>query len=106
MKNIKNHLPDQIVICGIKYKIVCAETVNKEELERGEIDYMKCQILIDKTMPQDLQVQTLIHEVLHAVFDLTGNTELAADEKAVQGIATALYCILTQNRYLVFRDAF
>ena len=89
-KNIK-----EINILGVVYTIEEVEVVNKSEPRRGEINFLTNEIRIDKNMPQSLKEQVLMHEILHATFDLLGFSELAEDEEKVQSIATALHQILT-----------
>ena len=85
----------EINILGVVYTIEEVEVVNKSEPRRGEINFLTNEIRIDKSMTQSLKNQVLMHEILHAVFDLLGFSELAEDEEKVQSIATALHQILT-----------
>lgn len=90
-------MKDHIKILGLIYKIAEVECVSKEELRKGEINFLTNEIRIDKNMPDDLKEQVLIHEVLHAIFDLLGYEDLCTDENKVQGIATALHQVLKEN---------
>lgn len=92
----------QVKILGLTYCISEVDCVNKEELRRGEINFLTNEIRIDKSMPDDLKKQVLIHEILHAVFDQLGYEDLCTDESKVQGIATALHQILKDNDKLFF----
>ena len=92
-----NKLPEQIEILGVMFKVREVPVVNKDSLAKGEIDYLACEITIDESMPQDLKMQTLFHEIMHAICDLTGNYEIGENENAVQGLATAMYCVLKAN---------
>ena len=85
----------EINILGVLYTVNEVECVNKAEPRKGEINYLTNEIKLDKNMPQTLKEQVLMHEILHATFDLLGLSELAEDEKAVQSIATALHQIFT-----------
>ena len=87
----------EINILGVVYQVREVDVVNKEELRRGEINFMTNEIRIDKGLVQSAKEQTLMHEILHAVFDLLGLDELNADENKVQGIATALHHVLTSQ---------
>lgn len=91
-------MPKNVLVCGINFKVELVPVVNKETPEKGEINYLTCVIKIDQDMPKDLQVQVLIHEILHAILDLTGNDDIGTNEKAVQSISTALYCLISQNK--------
>lgn len=92
--NVKRGIKE-INILGVIYTIEEVYVVNKTEQRRGEINFLTNEIKIDKNMPQSLKNQVLMHEILHAVFDLLGLSELAEDEEKVQSIATALHQILT-----------
>lgn len=87
----------EINILGVVYQVSEVDVVNREELRRGEINYMTNEIRIDRNLVQSAKEQTLMHEILHAVFDLLGLDELNADENKVQGIATALHHVFTSQ---------
>lgn len=67
------------------------EVVNKEKLCFGEIDFFSQKIKIDNTLTEERKKQVLMHEILHAIFEILGLNELNEDEKAVQSIAATLY---------------
>lgn len=90
-------MPDYIDILGVRFCVREVPVVDKIEPCKGKIDFLSCEILIDESMPEDLKAQTLLHEILHAVCDLTGNYEIGEDENAVQSLATGLYCVLKSN---------
>ena len=89
------HMIREIDILGVKYTVSEVDTVNKTTPRKGEIDFLKSEILIDSTMPKTLKEQVLMHEILHAVFDLLGFDELGDDESQVQALATALHQVFT-----------
>ncbi len=84
-------------ILGLDYEIEEVECVSKDELRRGEINFLTNRIKIDKTMPRDLKNQVLMHEIMHAIFDLFGYEDLCTDENKVQSIATALHQVIRDN---------
>lgn len=84
-------------ILGLDYEIEEVECVSKEELRKGEINFLINRIRIDKSMPEDLKKQVLIHEMMHAIFDLLGLEDLCTDENKVQSIATALHQVIRDN---------
>lgn len=83
----------QINILGQQYTVNEVECVNKDEPEKGRIDFFTHEIRIDRSMPEDLKKQTLLHEVLHAICDALGMYDLGGDEQAIQSLATALYSL-------------
>lgn len=88
-------------ILGLDYEIEEVECVSKEELRKGEINFLINRIRIDKSMPEDLKKQVLIHEMMHAIFDLLGFEDLCTDENKVQSIATALHQVIRDNPKLL-----
>ena len=71
--------------------------VNKFEPRKGEVNFVECVIRIDKSLPLQLKRQVLMHEVLHAIFDLLGMGDLCQDENKVQSIATALHQVFSEQ---------
>lgn len=84
-----------INILGVIYQVKEVDTVNKTNPRRGEINFLTNEINIDRNMPESLKEQVLMHEILHAVFDLLGLDSLGEDEKTVQSIATALHHVFS-----------
>ena len=87
----------ELNILGVKFTVEEVPVVDKGEPRKGEINYLTNEIKIDESMPVSLKNQTLMHEILHAVFDLLGYKELAEDEEKVQGIATALHQVFVSQ---------
>lgn len=87
----------EINILGVVYRVNEVDVVDKEEFCKGKINYLTNEIRIDKGLVQSDKEQTLMREILHAVFDLLGLDELNADESKVQGIATALHHVFTSQ---------
>ena len=57
---------------------------------RGQIDFLTGEIKIDKSLPERMKGQVLMHEILHAMFDLLGYEDLRNDEEKVQWIVCGL----------------
>ena len=71
-------MSDILNIMGVHFTVKEVECVSKEELRKGEINYLTNEISIDRTMPESLKEQLLMHEILHAVFDLLGYVQRAS----------------------------
>ena len=84
-------LPNEITICGMRYKVVERNFVCKEELRNAEIDLFNGEIIIDSTMTNDRKKVAFIHEVIHGICDATGLFEVGENESAVQALASGLY---------------
>ena len=90
----------QINILGIDYEVILTDQISNTQLLAGLIEYQNAKIQLNKDLAPDVLNQTFIHEVLHGIFDGLGLDEINNDEKAVQSIATALYC--TFKDYFTF----
>lgn len=90
-------MPKEVNILGVIYKVEEVECVDKYVLCFGNIDYMNSVIRIDKTLSQDKKNQTLMHEILHGIFEGLGYQDLSNDEEKVQSIATALHSVFKEN---------
>ena len=93
----------KIDILGVEYTVSEVDVVNKEELRKGEINFLTNEIRIDKGLPDTLKEQVLMHEILHAVFELLGMENLAMNERKVQSIATALHYVFTTQDVFVHK---
>ena len=87
-----------INILGIEYKVKEVECVSKDELRKGQINFLTNEILIDKTMTKQNKQITLIHETIHGIAEALGMSDLCEDENRVQALATALYYVATHNK--------
>ena len=94
--------PKTIDILGIKYQINEVECVSKNELRKGQINFLTNEILIDKTMTEQNKHITLIHEIIHGITEALGMNDLCEDENRVQALATALYYVVTHNKTIFF----
>lgn len=90
-------IPNELDILGLRYKIEQVPCVNKFEPRKGEVDFLTNVIRIDENMPEDMKVQTLIHEVLHCLCDAFGLYDLNENENAIQSLATGLYCVFARK---------
>lgn len=81
----------KISILGIPYKIIETEqTFEVGGINFGEVDYKKCEILINKNMTPEMKKQTLCHEIMHVIFLHLGMNDLCNDEQLVQALGMAI----------------
>ena len=86
-------------VLGIRYKVREVPVVNKDEPWKGQINFLTNEILLNGSMPNDVKGRTLMHEILHAICDLTGNYDIGENETAVQSLSTALYYFFRHNQF-------
>ena len=84
-----------INICGVPHTITEHEDVFNVDTHFGMIDYAKCEIRIDKNMPDASKQETLCHEVLHGILVHIGRNDLSTDEAFVQSLSNAIYQTFT-----------
>jgi hypothetical protein len=83
-------IPETVNICGIQHKIKLCDDNFNTDLHFGQIDYAKCEIRVNKDMPEAMQKQTLCHEMLHGMLILLGYNEQGQDEQFVQALSMAI----------------
>jgi len=93
-------LPKKIRIMPLDYEILLMDEEEKRQGKYlGQCKNNEAKITIDERYNSQVQANTLLHEVLHAVshhmgkFDLTNEQE----EKVVEGMATGLCVVMRDN---------
>ncbi len=66
----------------------------------GDVSYPKCKIRIADICKQ-VQQETLLHECLHMLLFISGNTEHADDEGLVSSLSPMLLSFLRENTNLI-----
>lgn len=88
-------LPAEIKIGGITYSVVEKETVDNSPDCYGVVIYADNHIEIKKSLSDERKAQTLIHEMLHAVFFESGYEN--HEEKLSDQLALTLHQVLKEN---------
>jgi Zn-dependent peptidase ImmA (M78 family) len=88
---------NKINILGIEYTIVEQKIVNANNEYLGLIDTHTQEIFLKKSLPEDKKLQTLYHEVLHAIFAQMGQYDLYENEQVIQQLATAIHQLHKDN---------
>lgn len=83
-------IPETVNICGIQHKIKMCDDNFNTDLHFGQINYAKCEIKINKDLPEAMKMQTLCHEMLHGMLILLGYNETGQDEQFVQALSMAI----------------
>lgn len=86
---MKNKDIKRLEICGISYEVKFLEPNNREDVFMGRQDPQRAVITINKTMSEEVQQQTLIHEWIHAV--LSNHCIDDCNEPLVQTLACELH---------------
>ena len=56
----------------------------------GYIDYQNAKIYINSNVAEEIQVETLCHEIIHGILFHIGRQEMLDDEILVQALANAI----------------
>ncbi len=88
---------ESVTILGVPYSVKLVPVISLDELTVGQIDYLKQEILILEGLGDDLFQVTLLHEVLHGIFNQLGFDE-ENNEHLIQALSTALYQVLRENK--------
>lgn len=83
-------IPELINICGIPFKVTFGKNDFEPTSQFGQIIYTKGEIMINPDMPEELQMQTIIHEWVHGVLTLSGHNKETEDELLVNSLALAI----------------
>lgn len=86
----------EVNILGSTYKVDFVDSISRDELRLGETDYLNQTIKILSGLHSDLETVTLIHEILHVIFNQLEFDE-ENNEHLVQSLATSLYQVFNEN---------
>ena len=91
---------EKVKVGGIIYEIEKKESVevNQDKNHYGVCNFKDATIEISTTVNEQRQKQTLIHEIMHAVFDEAG-IELENEETIVNQISLVWYQVLKDNDF-------
>lgn len=93
-------IPDEISILHVKYKVIQVPVIDKGEGDGfilGKVNFTNNTIQIDQGLCDTLKLQTLIHEIMHAVFFQTGQSEAQNNEAVCQAAAAGLMSVIQEN---------
>ncbi len=96
----------KINILGVPYQVEEVEHIPNTINTIGEIQFLEQKILLKKSLPKELKEQTLLHEIVHGIFQGIGEDELGSNERLVQSIATSLHQLFKSNNTIFSLTAF
>ena len=85
--------PDrEVKLCGVTHKITYKkDNFNKESSNLGYIDYVTGTIVINSNASEDIQNESLCHELVHGMLFHLGYNEECGNEKFIQALGNAIY---------------
>ncbi|WP_100408456.1 hypothetical protein [Bacillus solitudinis] len=84
----------KIKVGHIDYDYREVECVSKEELRRGEVNFLKRVIKIDYTMDKETKAETTLHELIHAIDDFMS---IELEEEQVKQLGCGLSMLFKDN---------
>lgn len=92
---------DKVKIGGIVYPIEIKDDLVGHTGNWGETNLKKTTIALDSNMSKQRTEQTLIHEIVHCIFEEAG---LEQDEDKVNRLGIVLHQVLTDNDFSFLCD--
>ncbi len=86
-----------VKILGIPYTIEEVENIPNTVDCIGLHIGAEQKIQIKKSLPKEMKEQTILHEIMHAIFWILGENELSENERVVQSLAMAFYQLVKDN---------
>ena len=81
-----------IEICGIPYRVIeYDDKFDTDAKHFGQVDFLKAEIRVNKNMAEAVKVETITHEIMHAILVHIGRSDLSEDETFVQALGNAVY---------------
>lgn len=72
---------EQLPIMGIPFKITYPVKVDKKDKHVGESDGVGRTIKIKKGLADEVKTSTILHEIIHSILYVTGQSERLTDEQ-------------------------
>ena len=88
---------DKVKIGGIVYEIEKITDLQGKTGEWGHIEYKTCRIVLDDSASQQIEDQTLIHEITHGILVEAGY--INHEEEQADRIGKILYQVLVDNDF-------
>jgi len=89
--------PSKIKVLDIDYAIVWVDdTWSSQTGSSGQQSYARQEITVQKAAPQ-IEANTLLHEILHAVADGMSLTDDSSEEEFVSRLATGMCAVWRDN---------
>jgi hypothetical protein len=88
------NIPKKIKIGGLVFKVELYENLTAGAQSYGQMRPMEQKIVIDKTLSEQMQEQTFIHEILEVI---DSNYELKLEHRNISVLEAALYQVIKDN---------
>ncbi len=93
----------KIKIISIEFELIESSPGMWNRGAMGRSHYGDCKILLDENLPENVKMQTLMHEIVHMIYQMNDLPHM--DEATISGLSNPLFDFLRQNPELVKRIA-
>jgi Zn-dependent peptidase ImmA (M78 family) len=91
------NIPKSFTLGAIPYKVTIVNHIDKGE-SLGVTDADNGVIMVMRDLPRFRKEQTFCHELVHALLDTAGRSDLGSDETLVDVLGTLLHQYLQTNK--------
>ena len=91
---------DKVKIGGIVYPIEIVNDFTGETGDWGQTNFKKSKITIDSNLDKQRLNQTLVHEIVHCIFEEAG---LEQEEDTINRLGIVFHQVLTDNDFSFLR---
>lgn len=97
------NLPKCVVVTGMVYTVTEVEDLKWDEdtMAYGMVLHTVPCIKIEATLDERVKLQSLVHEMMHALFHQTGHSDFDYEEQMARLLGCQLPTLLRENRELV-----
>lgn len=89
-----------VKVLSQEYVIKHVDVIDKDTTVLGMINHIENTIYIKNNLPPEKEKVTLIHEILHAIFEQLGFDDEHDNEHLLKCLSTALYQVLQGNKII------
>lgn len=96
-------IPDKVKIGWREYNIIQDEHRTSDDGGDlyGQIEYEKNQIYLYDKQGEENKIVTLLHEIIHGIFYMSGQTEWRTNEDLINCLSENLYQVIKDNPELL-----
>lgn len=92
---------NKLKVLANDYDVIEKPVINQGQALLGMIDYFKNEILICSTLSLESKHVTVLHEVLHAIFEQLGFDKEHDDEQLIKSLSTCIYLFMKDNKQFI-----
>jgi len=91
-------LPSSVVVGGIRYSVRRIKNLSAGEQKLdGHINYGRAIIEIEDDIDDQVAIETLWHEIIHAILVQAGQSKISKNEMAIEALAYGIAQVITDN---------